>query len=264
MIRFDRFKGGKRHCLTFSYDDGREYDEKLVDIFNRYGMKGTFHLNSGLFGSKDYIRSEQVRDLYQGHEVSCHSVSHPFPSRIPVTEWLREVLEDRKALESVTGYAVRGMSYPYGMYNDSVIEIAKSCGIVYSRTTKATGGFGVPDDFMTWHPTCHHNNCMKCLDSFFRPRAYENNSHLFYVWGHSYEFANNDNWSLIEEFCQRMSNDEQIWYATNIEIYDYIQSLQHLQITADNKKVYNPSAMTLWFSCDGETIQISGGETVCL
>jgi len=264
MIRFDRFKDGKRHCLTFSYDDGQVYDEKLVDIFNRYGVKGTFHLNSGRFDQEGFVRSEQVKDLYRGHEISCHSVSHPFPDRIPAPAWRDEVWEDRKTLENIAEYAVRGMSYPYGVYNDTVIETAKSCGIVYSRTTKETGSFGIPTDFMMWHPTCHHNNCMNYIDNFFRPWAYETYSQLFYVWGHSFEFAREDNWDLIETFCQKMSGDEQIWYATNIEIYDYIQGLQRLQFTADYKTVYNPSSMELWFSCDGGTVKIGGGETLRL
>lgn len=264
MIRFNRFKGGKKHCLTFSYDDGQKYDKRLVEIFNRYGMKGTFHLNSGRLGTDGFVQPEEVRELYRGHEVSCHSVSHPYPTCVPVTEWLREVWEDRKSLESMTEYAVRGMSYPYGAYNDSVIQTAKSCGIVYSRTVKATRSFGIPEDFMQWHPTCHHRDCIECADSFFSPWAYENTSRLFYVWGHSFEFERENNWNLIENFCQRMSGDEQIWYATNIEIYDYVQNLRRLQITADNKIIYNPSAMELWFSYIGETIQIGGGETLRL
>lgn len=264
MILFDRFKDGKRHCLTFSYDDGTIHDERLVEIFDRYGMKGTFHLNSGRIGKEGYIHTEQLPNLYCGHEISCHSVSHPFPNAIPVTEWLREVWEDRKSLENVADCSVRGMSYPYGVYNTSVIETAKSCGIVYSRTVNATGGFGIPDDFMMWRPTCHHRDCMKCADIFFVPWGYENASRLFYVWGHSFEFDRENNWSLIEGFCQRMSGNEQIWYATNIEIYDYIQGLRRLQITADYKTVYNPSVMTLWFSSDGETVKIDGGETVSL
>ena len=43
------FPGGKHKALTLSYDDGRTQDRRLVDIFNRNGIKGTFHLNSGLF-----------------------------------------------------------------------------------------------------------------------------------------------------------------------------------------------------------------------
>ncbi len=43
------YPGGKHKALTMSYDDGRTQDRRLVDIFNQNGIKGTFHLNSGLF-----------------------------------------------------------------------------------------------------------------------------------------------------------------------------------------------------------------------
>ena len=49
---------------------------------------------------------------------------------------------------------------------------------------------------------------------------------------------------------------------TNIEIYDYINDLKRLQITADETKVYNPSNQDLWFSRNGETIMIKAGETL--
>ncbi len=101
-------------------------------------------------------------------------------------------------------------------------------------------------------------------DSFYSEWAYENTSQLFYVWGHSFEFARENNWEIIENFCQRMSGDNQIWYATNIEVFDYVENLKRLQITADGKSIYNPSVMELWFSCKGETIHIGGGETICI
>ena len=39
---------GKNKAVTFSYDDGIEQDKQLVDIFNTYGLKCTFNLNSGI------------------------------------------------------------------------------------------------------------------------------------------------------------------------------------------------------------------------
>ena len=39
-----------------------------------------------------------------------------------------------------------------------------------------------------------------------------------------FEFDNNDNWNVIEEFAKKIGNREDIWYATNIEIYDYVNS----------------------------------------
>ena len=46
MVSFDRFKDGKRYALTFSYDDGCAQDRRLVELFNKYGMKCTFNFYS--------------------------------------------------------------------------------------------------------------------------------------------------------------------------------------------------------------------------
>ena len=53
------YPGGKHKALTMSYDDGRTYDRQLVEIFNRYGIKGTFHLNSGFLGDQRHVSPEQ-------------------------------------------------------------------------------------------------------------------------------------------------------------------------------------------------------------
>ena len=117
------FPGGKHKALTMSYDDGRTQDRRLVDIFNRNGIKGTFHLNSGLFERGDRVLPEEISSLYAGHEVACHTVTHPTIARCPLPEVAQEVLEDRKFLEERTGYPVRGLSYP----NGSVTRILKTC-----------------------------------------------------------------------------------------------------------------------------------------
>ena len=39
---------GKMKALTFSYDDGVEQDIRLIEILDRYHLRGTFNLNPGL------------------------------------------------------------------------------------------------------------------------------------------------------------------------------------------------------------------------
>lgn len=88
---------------------------------------------------------------------------------------------------------------------------------------------------------------------------------LMYVWGHSYEFNNNDNWNVIEEFCEYMGGREDIWYATNIEIADYMNVCRNLQFMADCKGVYNPSAVSAWLAVDDKMIvEVKGGTFVRL
>ncbi len=101
-IKFDRFPGGVHRAVTFSFDDGREHDRRLVAAMNRYGLKGTFHLNSGFFGKEGYIRAEEVAELFRGHEVSAHTVDHPFLDQSPDDQIVHEIMTDRAALEELS------------------------------------------------------------------------------------------------------------------------------------------------------------------
>ena len=260
-VHFNRFPGGVFRCLTMSYDDGVVEDERLVEIFNRHGIKGTFHLNSGYFHDR-HDPSVNMAELYRGHEISCHTVTHPFPNEIPDVSNLAEIIEDRRALEREAGYVVRGMSYPYGQYNDHVIGLMRAAGMEYSRTTRATNRFDLPENFLEWHPTCHHNGgIMEKLDEFLSPARHDR-LRLFYVWGHSFEFPRDDNWELIETFCKKAGGREDVWYATNIEIVDYMNALRALRVSADCDCFYNPTATDVWFSVNGETVRCPAGQTV--
>jgi len=258
------FPKGKYKALTMSYDDGKIADKKLIDIFNKYGIKGTFHLNAGLLGTDGRISASEVKSLYEGHEVATHTYTHPTIARCPQEQVVQQLIEDRKVLEDIVGYPVRGHSYPNGSFNKKIKEILPHVGIEYARTVVATNGFSTPDDFYEWNSTCHHNhNLMKLAEQFvnFFKKQY---LYLMYVWGHSYEFDNDNNWDLIENFCKYIGNREDIWYATNIEIVDYLKALNNLKFSAKGDFAYNPSAMSVWLSVDGNIIEIKGGANVKL
>ena len=61
-------------------------------------------------------------------------------------EIIYEITEDRKNIESQYRVIARGMAYPFGTYNDSVIDILEKCHIAYSRTVKATYTFNFPEN----------------------------------------------------------------------------------------------------------------------
>ena len=260
-IRFDCWKDGKKRALTMSYDDGVFQDRRLVEIFNKYGIRGSFHLNGGLLDRESTVSAAEVAALYAGHEVSAHSLTHPFLERVSAAEVVHEILEDRRVLESACGYPVRGMSYPMGTYNDEVVKMLPMLGIRYARTTHATRKFIVPNSFLEWHPTAHHNDekLFELLENF-KKNPYP--MPLFYLWGHSYEFDRNNNWERLEEFCERMSGQEDVWYATNGEIYDYITAYNSLVMSADCTRVYNPTLQKIWFFADGKQYSVAPGETI--
>ena len=258
------FPGGKKAALTMSYDDGPAADRRLVEIFDRYGIRGTFHLNAFHFlENNDRVKADEVPSLYKNHEVSCHLFDHPHPDICPDSVLVKEVWEDRKAIEAACGYTVRGMSYPFGNYNAHAIGILRGCGMNYARTTKATGAFSLPEDFMLWHPTAHHSRSLDICELFDKLKAsyarYLRHD-VLYVWGHSYEFDNDNNWDLIERFCDKAAGNDDIWYATNIEIFDYETASRRLEVGADGNTVFNPSAISVWVGVDGDPVEIKPGE----
>lgn len=261
-IRFDRFPQGVTKALTLSYDDGRVHDRRLVQILNEYGLKGTFHLNSGFFGKEGYITAEEVATLFEGHEVSAHTIDHPFLEQSPMDQVVREIANDREALESLVGYPVRGMSYPFGSYSDQVIHALPTLGIEYARTTGSHGGFHMPSDFLRWHPTCHHKQMLEQADNFLQLEQRHTRLALLYVWGHSYEFENDNNWEMLEQFGEKVQGRLDIWYATNAEIIAYKQALDRLRFSANCQIIQNPSAISVWISAEGEIVEIPAGQTV--
>lgn len=127
------FSRGKHKALTMSYDDGKHEDRRLVGIFNKYNIKGTFNLNSGLEGDPVRIPQAEYRELYKGHEVACHTVSHPTIARCPLAAVAQEIIEDRKRLEEIMGYPVRGLAYPNGSYSKEICGLLPGLGIRYGR-----------------------------------------------------------------------------------------------------------------------------------
>ena len=244
------YPNGKRKALTFSYDDGQIFDKRLAELLRSHGMKGTFHLNSGKLVIQreqgKYVAPEELAEVYAGHEIACHGVEHLNLPLVMPRQVIPELEEDRRVLEKLTGGMVQGLSYAFGAYNDRVKNIASLLGFKYSRTVQDTGYFNPPEDFMQWHPTCHHNNNLLALGDRFLdvPGFYE--LPLMYVWGHSYEFGLSDDWSAIEAFVEKMAYKDDIWYATNIEICNYVEAVRRQEFSADSMRMYNPTALSVW------------------
>lgn len=256
---------GKRKALTFSYDDGQIYDRRLAGLFRSAGMKGTFHLNSGHLGPSGendiFVGSSELAQVYEGQEIACHGVQHRNPTTLTRQQLLLEIQEDRKMLEQLTGGLVQGMSYAFGNYDRDIIEIIRTLGIKYSRTVQSTGDFFPPADFLEWHPTCHHSDRLAELGERFLNIADYYELPVMYVWGHSYEFGQSGDWSVIEDFVDKMAGKEDIWYATNLEICNYILAVRAQEFSADGLTAHNPAAVSVWVETRAELLEIKPGET---
>lgn len=280
--RFMRYPGGKPKAVTFSYDDAVIYDKRFADILEKYNMKATFNVPSWICKERKdngHLNFDDIIALYQkGHEIAVHCAHHQAPGLTRSVTVIQEVLENRKFLEDILNTIVRGMAYPDcgitrfvpGAEYSDIRTYLKGLDIAYSRSLAGDNDlFDLPTDWYNWIPTAHHDNpeIFDYIDKFvsFVPKdsyVSDRRSKLFYIWGHTFEFENNNNWDRIESICEKLSNKEDTWYATNIEIHDYVEAYNSLKYSADESRVYNPTATDIWFEIDNKTYLVKSGETI--
>lgn len=223
---------GKKKAVTFSFDDGVTQDIRLVEILNRYGLKSTFNLNSALLGKKgrvdcygmtvdhNKVDKADVKALYAGHEVAVHTLTHPLLPTLEEAEIIRQVEEDREALEGLCGYPVVGMAYPGGGVNhDGRVAdiIGKHTRMRYARTIISTHGFAPQKDLLRFEPSVYYmEECFKETVTKFLEETTEG---LLYIWGHSYELdAGRLTWEDFESICATIAGRSDIFYGTNREV----------------------------------------------
>lgn len=276
-----RFPGGVGKVLTFSYDDGHIVDKKLADIFTSYGVKATFNICSSYVG-EGRLTKEDIKEhiLDKGHEVANHGFEHTAPGMLRPFEGIQEYLNCRMGLEEMFGIPVRGLAYPNagirrmanGANYENIRRYIADTGIVYARSLGADNDeFSFPTDWFNWIPTMHHDNvnslvwAQKFADANVSTGGNARRYPLMcYIWGHAFEFDRKDNWEHIHDLLRILANRDDTWYATNIEIYEYIEAYDRLVFTADSKKVYNPTLKDIWFEQDEKLFCIRSGETVVL
>ena len=253
------YPGFKRKCFTLSYDDGVLQDIPFLEMINFYGVKATFNLNSGLFGQIKYrnginnsrLKEEELLNIYEGHEIASHSMYHYHLENKDYETNYVQIKKDKEILESMFNTDVKGFAYPFGTYSTDTIEVLKKLGFVYARTTKPSYKFTLDEDYLLLKPTCSHSDkklislALEFIDS-------KEKLALFYVWGHTYEFANNDNWGLFRELLEILKNDKDIAYLTNIEAITYLIESKKIDIT--NTTIFNNSYIDLFFIVNNEEI----------
>lgn len=273
------FPEGKSKALILSYDDGHIQDRQLVQLMNKYNLIGTFHLNSSKLDLPDFLTKNEIKQLFEGHEVSVHSCNHPYLTNIPMNEVRNEILNDRKELERIVKYPVRGMAYPFGNYNQEVIETIQQIGIEYARTIEDSYKYSIPSNFLKWEPTIHQFSKafwepnqpkkdsieMAFFDKIISDFLASESTALLDIWGHSWEMGtDSQKWQNAERFFERIANNSQINYTKQIDLVDYIYAYRQLKFSVDKTLVFNPSASTLYFKFKETTFKIKPGETLKL
>lgn len=223
----------KMKAVTFSFDDGIVQDYRMIELLDQYGLKATFNLSSELLGHPDVlmqrghrvchykIPADKVKATYEGHEVAVHGCTHPRLELLEKYEIIHQVEDDRKSLEELVGYPVVGMAYPFGTYDERVVEVIREhTGVQYARVTKLTDSFERQEDLLRFKANAHVLNFERMMEmgkQFIEIQP--DQQQIFYIWGHTYEMDyDSANWSKLEEFFKLISGHDDIYYGTNAQV----------------------------------------------
>ena len=208
------------------------------------------------------MAKEEWKTLYAGHEIALHGARHETFSSVPWPVVLEDVYRNKQVLEAELGEPVRGFAYPCGAASKTPEgdRILRALDVAYGRVTApAERRFALPDDFLDWHPTAHHNGALGEIADAFLAATTASDPLLCYIWGHAFEFDGKGNWDVMERFCARMAGQGDIWYATNIEICEYVLAARRLVWSVAGDSVRNPTSTDIYGFSDGRPCVIPAG-----
>lgn len=259
---------GRRKAFNITYDDGVLQDVRFVQLLNRYGIKGTFNLNSELMRNGfawthpsgmevRRLSEDRVLGLYDGHEVASHTLTHPYMHDLPEWEIMRQLGEDRENLQRLFGREVKGFAVPFDYYSDCIARCAESCGFEYARMSEFSGSYKPCTDWYYWKTGVYHIDAS--LTDFAAGFLHTDEElAVCQIVGHSYDLDAENLWGTMELICAAVSARQDVWMCTNLELVRYLKAMDQAVIT--QTAIENKSGQTLWFEHGDAVFAVAPGE----
>ncbi len=264
------YPGGKPKAFNITYDDGVVQDIRFVRLLNRYNLKGTFNLNSQLMKEEfewvhekglviKRLPTETVTELYKGHEVASHTLTHPYMHHMSEEEIIYQMGEDKKNLEQLSGRKISGFAVPFSYYSPLIAYCAEKCGFEYARCSDERYSYSPPENYYWWAAGAYHINprWREFAEGFFTT---DTELALCQIAGHSYDLDAEGMWDEMEALLKRVAGDESIISMTNGELVRYLKAIRSVDISADT--ICNNTGVDLWFDIDGRTVCVKAGGVV--
>ncbi len=216
--------------VVLSFDDGTIYDRKFIELLDKYHLKATLNLNSGLddyvwYYDKDHeikrLHLKECKDLYKNHEVSSHTLTHPYLTSLNKDELIYQINQDVINLERTFNKKVTSFAVPFDSCNDEIIKIIKENTKIKNVRYPWIKNDYLPIDQYHIHVNALYDDPL-IYDKLekFSSNSLENS--LFVIAGHSYEFEVKNDWKKIEELLEYICNNSELTNMTMQEAVDYL------------------------------------------
>jgi peptidoglycan/xylan/chitin deacetylase (PgdA/CDA1 family) len=236
--------------ITTSWDDGHPLDLKLAKLLKRYNMPATFYvpLKNQV---RETITPDQIKEIAEDFDIGGHTYSHVNLTELPKEEAYEEIIKGKEYIEESIGREIQSFCYPWGAYNNDVINMVKKVGFEGARTVKlleikvesrfemgttihvGEGGYSHFKNFLKRSKVLPNIRMPVYLlarnllfKDWFETAVYSldfvvKNGGVFHLWGHSWEIDRGNNWEklkLIFERISEVSKNKKVLLMDNTEL----------------------------------------------
>ena len=263
---------GKSKAFVVTYDDGVLQDRPFVALLNRYGLKGTFNLNSGLMKNEfewthangciiKRLSTDSAASLYDGHEIAAHSLTHPYMEHLGEEELMVELQTDKADLERIFGREIKGFAVPFDYYSQRIENCARKCGFEYVRLPRESHSCLPPEDMFNWTAGIFHldEGLTDYVDAFL---STTDELAFCQIAGHSYDLDTENMWDVMKDIFRKISADSEVLPMTTIELIEYLRAMRKSEIMGN--RIQNNSDISLWLQIDGKIYEIAANQGIDL
>lgn len=220
--------------FTCSTDDGHPSDMKMAELLSRHGLSGTFFIPIKNREGLPVLSDAKIREIGRQFEIGSHTYDHCFLNTVNSKQARFQVEEGKRKLEDVIGKPVTGFCYPGGKYQREHIELVKTAGFQYARTTmnlcfsSGRSQFEMPTTCQ-FYPHDRSVYCRNFIKSGYWPQRYDGlalalseanwlkriyalfdhaceHGAVFHLWSHSHDIDKLGAWEELDRFFSYVSS----------------------------------------------------------
>ena len=191
--------------IELSFDDGDELDLKVIQLLEKYDLKGVFYIPNKSWGYENI-------NVYKNHEVGGHTYNHPQDMKLLDDLGLyAETSAAKNVFEVFSGRQLTKFCFPRGRYDDRVIEAVKKAGFSEARTTKVLHTYSELADLRSFikHTAVHMyprkeyegDDWLLIAKEFIK----EGGDRVVRIWGHAEELNRYQEWDKFEQLLKEIN-----------------------------------------------------------
>lgn len=142
----------KKNLISITFDDGLSsiFTNALPELIKRK-IPATVFIPAAKIGSypnweqknqeicfeDKILNRDEIKELSGlGIEIGSHTLNHTDLRNVTIEKAIEEFQLSKSLLEEITGKKIVSFSFPYGSYNDELINLALDCGYHFVYTTE--------------------------------------------------------------------------------------------------------------------------------